>query len=370
MRTQAAVMYGFDEPLRVEEIEVEPPGAGEVGLRMVAAGICGSDLHVRQGDLPVAMPAVAGHEGSAVVEAVGPGVTGYAIGDHVIQTFVATCGNCEACRRGQTSFCANGMTFDGRYADGGYRMHTTAGDPIGAPLRLGTFAAHTVTPITNLIKVSPDVDLVTAALVSCGVSTGLGAAINIARVTPGDTVAVVGIGGVGAAALLGSALAGAGKILAVDIADHKSATALGFGATEFVNARESDLVTAALAATNGRGVDKVLLTTDVIRGPLVAAAVNALAPEGIAVVVGITEKGLDSIPLSPSALVGRQRTLTGTTYGGANPQRDARRWLDLYRAGRLPLDDLITRRYRLDEINQAFDDLVAGVNVRGVVVYE
>ena len=370
MRTQAAVMYGFDEPLKVEEIELDPPGEGEVRLRMVAAGICGSDLHVRQGDLPVPTPAVAGHEGAGVVEAVGPGVTGYAVGDHVIQTFIATCGYCEACRRGQTSFCANGMSFDGRYADGGFRMHTPAGDPIAAPLRLGTFAAHTITPVTNLIPVPPDVDLVTAALVSCGVSTGLGAAVNVAKVTPGDTVAVVGIGGVGAAALLGAALAGAAQILAVDITEHKREVALGFGATAFVNAAETDLLTAVLAATNGRGVDKVLLTTDVIRGPLVAAAVNALAPEGVAVIVGISEKGLDSIPLPPSVFVGRQRTLTGTTYGGANPQRDARRWLDLYRAGRLPLDALITRRYALGDINQAFDDLVAGVNVRGVVVFE
>ncbi len=370
MRTQAAVMYAFGAPLRVEEIELDSPGEGEVLLRMVAAGICGSDLHVRQGDVPVPIPAVAGHEGSGVVEAVGPGVTAYAPGDAVIQTFVATCGVCEACRRGQTSFCADGMSFDGRYADGSHRMHTLSGEPIATPLRLGTFAAHTVTPVANLIKVPSDIDLVTAALVSCGVSTGVGAAVNVARVAPGDTVAVVGIGGVGAAALLGAALAGAGQIIAVDIAESKRETALRFGATSFVDARTTDLGTAVAQATGGRGVDKVLLTTDVIRGPLVAEAVHALAPEGVAVVVGMTEKGLDSIPLPPSAFVGRQRTLTGTTYGGANPQRDALRWIELYRSGRLPLDGLVTRRYPLSDINQAFDDLVAGVNVRGVVVHD
>ena len=159
-------------------------------------------------------------------------------------------------------------------------------------------------------------------------------------------------------------------MLAVDIAPGKRTMALELGATQFVDAREVDLVSAALAATNGRGVDKVLLTTDVIRGPQVAAAVDSLAPQGIAVVVGMSEKGLDSIPIAPSALLGRQRSLTGTTYGGIDPRQDAIRWLDLYRAGRLPLEKLITKRYELDDINDAFDDLVAGVNLRGVVVYD
>ena len=204
-------MRAFDEPLRVEEIELDPPKAGEVLLRMSAAGICGSDLHILAGDVPVPTPAVAGHEGSGVVEAVGPAVTRLAVGDHVIQTFVSICGHCEACVRGQSSFCATGMTFDGRYADGTHRMHSQSGEPIAAPLRLGTFSAHTVTPESSLIAIARDVDLTTAALVSCGVSTGVGAAVNVAKVVAGDTVAVVGIGGVGAAALAGAVLAGAAQ---------------------------------------------------------------------------------------------------------------------------------------------------------------
>jgi NDMA-dependent alcohol dehydrogenase len=371
LRTQAAVMRAFGKPLSVEVIELDEPREGEVLLRMAAAGICGSDQHILMGDVPVVpTPAVAGHEGSGIVEAVGPGVSRFDVGDHVIQTFISICGHCDACSRGLTSFCATGMTFDGKYADGTHRMHSLAGEPIAAPLRLGTFAAHTVTPETSLIRIPREVDLVTAALVSCGVSTGVGAAVNVARIGPGDSVAVVGIGGVGAAALVGATLAGAAQLLAVDIAPGKRAMALELGATEFIDAREVELVDALMAATNGRGVDKILLTTDVIRGPLVAAAVNSLAPLGIAVVVGISEAGLASIPIAPSALLSRQRSLTGTTYGGVNPHQDARRWLDLYRAGRLPLDKLITRRYPLTEINSAFDDLVAGVNLRGVVVYD
>jgi NDMA-dependent alcohol dehydrogenase len=369
MRTRAAVMRATGKPLEIEEIELDPPREGEVLLRMAAAGICGSDLHILKGELPSPVPAVAGHEGSGVVEAVGPGVTRVKPGDHVIQTFIAMCGQCEACLRGQLSFCANAMPQGGTFADGTHRMHSLSGEPIGTTLRLGSFAEHTVTTENNCTVIPKDIDLVSAALVSCGVSTGVGAAINVAKVSPGDTVAVVGIGGVGAAALVGAVLAGASQVIAVDIAESKRAIALELGATEYVDAGSTNLLDAVMAATGGRGVDKVLLTMDVIRGPQVAAAVNSLAPEGIAVVVGVSEAGLDSIPIAPSALLGRQRSLTGTVYGSINPRRDALRWLDLYRTGRLPLERFITQRYPLERINDAFDDLVAGKNLRGVVVY-
>jgi S-(hydroxymethyl)glutathione dehydrogenase/alcohol dehydrogenase len=363
-------MRALRSPLAIEDIELDPPRYGEVLLRMAAAGICGSDRHVLEGVYPSPLPAVAGHEGAGVVEAVGPGVTRVAVGDHVIQTFIGPCGQCVACRRGQRTFCLEAMPPDGTLLDGTFRMHALDGSDIATTLRLGTFAAHTVTPEINCVPIPKDVDLASAALVSCGVSTGMGAAVNVAGVGPGDDVAVIGIGGVGVAAMLGSVLAGAARVIAVDRQESKRSVALEFGASQFVNADSEDVVDAIRQATLGRGVDKVLLTADRIVAGLYPLAVECLAPGGVVVQVGTPDVTLDHIPVPPYALLRKQLAITGTVYGGMDTATDALRWLDLYRAGRLPLDRFVTRTYPLDDINRAFADLAEGRNIRGVIMYD
>lgn len=369
METTAAVMRALHEPLSLETIELDEPRAGEVLIRMVAAGICGSDRHIREGVFPSAVPAVCGHEGAGVVEAVGPGVDTIAVGDHVIHTFVSPCGRCDTCRRGQPTFCPHKTSGDGTMPDGTYRMHDGKGADIATTLGLGSFSHHTVSPITSCVVVPPDIDLAAAALISCGVSTGVGAALNVARVRPGDSVAVIGIGGVGAAALMGATLGGAARIIAVDINDDKAAPAAEFGATDFVNARDIDPTEAIVSLTGGRGADAVLLTVDQIRPEHYGIALESLAPGGIAVQVGASP-AIDHLPVPPSIFTRKQVSMTGTVYGGMNPERDALRYSELVRTGRLPVEKLITNTYALSDIDRAFDDLAAGVNIRGVIDFE
>jgi Zn-dependent alcohol dehydrogenase len=361
-------MRALHEPLSLETIELDEPRAGEVRIRMVAAGICGSDLHVLHGHFPSAVPAVCGHEGAGIVEAVGPGVTDIAVGDLVAHLFVGPCGHCDACRRGRRTFCTNRANADGTFADGTYRMHDLDGGDIATTLGLGSFSAHTVSPAKNCVVMPKELDAMAAALISCGVSTGVGAVLNVARLLPGDSVAVVGVGGVGAAAILGAVLGGAGRIIGIDILDNKRAVATQMGATDFVLASDEDPLSAILRITDGRGVDRVLLTADTVRPEMYALALESLAPGGVAVQVGSSTAGLDHLPVNPRVFV-KQVSLTGTAYGGMDPPRDARRYADLVLSGRLPVDRLISRTYAHDQINDAFADLSAGNNIRGVIVF-
>ncbi|HZP28192.1 MAG TPA: alcohol dehydrogenase catalytic domain-containing protein [Acidimicrobiia bacterium] len=370
MRTRAAVMREHGRPLSIETLELDEPRAGEVLLRMEAVGICGSDRHVLEGRFPGSVPCVGGHEGAGVVESVGPGVHGIAVGDHVLQTFVGPCGVCGPCRRNQRTFCAERWTTDGRLPDGTFRLHDGRGDNVGTLLGLGSFGEYTVTPARNCLVVPGDVDPACAALVACGVSTGVGAAVNVAGTRPGDDVAVIGVGGVGAAAVLGAVLAGAARVVAVDIHASKADAARDLGATHFVNARDAEVAESLAEITDGRGVDRVILTLDRILAEHYRIAIDALAPGGVAVQVGATDQGLDYIPVSPDVLAHKQASFTGTVFGGMDPPADARRWLSLYRSGRLPLDKLITRTYTLDAINDAFADLAVGRNIRGVVRFD
>jgi Zn-dependent alcohol dehydrogenase len=361
-------MRALHEPLSVEEIELDPPQSGEVLIRMLAAGICGSDLHVLHGHFPSAVPAVCGHEGAGIVEAVGDCVEGVAVGDLVAHLFIGPCGHCDACVRGQRTFCTNRANADGTFADGSYRMHDLAGADLATTLGLGSFSAHTVSPARNCVVLPHALDPVAAALISCGVSTGVGAVLNVARLAAGDTVAVVGVGGVGAAAILGAVLGGASRIVGIDVLERKRAVATDLGATDFVLASEEDPHTAIMRITAGRGIDRVLLTADTVRPEMYTMAMESLAPCGVAVQVGATTDGLDHIPVNPRVFV-KQVTMTGTAYGGTDPARDARRYAGLVLAGRLPVERLVTRTYGLYGINEAFDDLAAGANVRGVIVY-
>jgi S-(hydroxymethyl)glutathione dehydrogenase/alcohol dehydrogenase len=360
-------MRQVGEPLTVEEIELDPPGPGEVLIRMAAAGVCGSDRHILGGHFPAPVPSVCGHEGSGVVAATGPDVDGIEVGDHVIHTFVGSCGRCANCRAGRRTFCDVSPRADGAFADGTFRMHALDGTDIATPLGLGSFSAHTVTPARNCVVVECDVDLVHAALVSCGVSTGVGAVINVAGTEIGDTVVVIGVGGVGAAALLGARVAGAGRIIAVDVHADRRAIAESLGASEYVDASEGHLLEALRAACGSRRADRVVMTVNEVRAEHYGAAIGCLRPGGVAVQVGSSESDLDQVPVNPREFTLRQVYFTGTVYGGMDPARDALRWVALYREGRLPVGELVTATYSLDDINAAFTDLAAGTNIRGVV---
>lgn len=369
MRSEAAILRRLGGPLEVEEIEVDPPRAGEVLLRVEAAAICHSDQHNITGHRVVYRPSVIGHEGAGVVEAVGEGVTRVAPGDRVMLSFVPACGHCHACLRGRTLDCERGIGAprDGTRVDGTYRLHSLKGEDLGQAARLGAFSRHTVVSQEACLKVPDGVSLASVALLSCGITTGLGAALNQARTRLGDSVAVVGIGGVGTAAVQGAVIAGAGQVIAVDVHDHKLEIARRFGASDCVNAREADWAEAVRSLTSGRGADAALLCIDHIEPSHISQLVASIRPGGIAVMVGSSELGVDHIDVSPAAMVSQHKTLTGTIYGGENPQRDALQYLDLYRAGRLRLDEMITATYPLEEINRGFEDMVAGRNIRGVV---
>jgi Zn-dependent alcohol dehydrogenase len=371
VQTRAAVLRAVPSPLVLEDITLDPPRAGEVLIRMVAAGICGSDKHVLDGHFPSPVPAVCGHEGAGVVEAVGPGTTGIAVGDHVIHTFVGPCGECRQCRRGRRTFCEVPPRRDGALCDGTFRMHDADGADIATTLGLGSFAAHTVTPAKHCVVIDPAVDLALAALVSCGVSTGVGAVVNVARAQEGDTVVVLGFGGVGAAAVLGARLVGAARIVAVDITAAKREAAFALGVDEWVDAAGGgDLTAALLDACGPDGADRVILTTSQVNAEQYRAAIRCLAPGGVAVQVGSSERGLDHLPVDPRLFSSRQVYFTGTVYGGMDPAADARRWIEAYQQGRLPIGDLITARYALADIGDAFADLEAGRNIRGIVDYQ
>ncbi len=376
MQATAAVMRALHAPLTIETIELDPPGPGEVLIKMAAAGICGSDKHVIEGHFPAPLPSICGHEGAGVVTAVGSGVDTIAVGDHVIHTFVGPCGSCQACRRGKRTFCTTRPNADGTLLDGSYRMHGSAGEPIGTTLGLGSFSSYTVSPARNCVVVPEDLDLSIAALISCGVATGVGSVLNVARVQPGDNVCVVGVGGVGAAAIMGAVVGGAAQVVAIDLNASKAAAALAFGATAFVPAASTGDAGADAATmtsmirdlTGGWGVERMILTVDRTRPEHYRMAMESLAPGGIAVQVG-SSAGIDHIPVPPSTFTRTQGSFTGTVYGGMDPGRDALRYVELYRSGRLPLDKLISRTYPLERINEAFDDLAAGRNIRGVVQF-
>lgn len=369
MRTEAAILRRLGGPLEVEEIELDEPGPGEVGLRVEAAALCHSDQHYITGHRPSHRPGVLGHEGAGLVESVGSGVSRVRPGERVMLSFVPSCGHCHACLRGRTLDCERGIGSppDGSQVDGTYRMHSLRGENLGQAARLGVFSRHTVVNQEACLVVPEGVSMASVALLSCGITTGLGAVLNQARVELGDTVAVIGVGGVGTAAVQGAVIAGAGEVVAVDVHAHKLELARSFGASRLIDAGAEDWVDGVRRLTAGRGADRAVLCIDHIEPAHIAQLVACLRPGGTGVMVGSAGIDVQEMPISPAALVSQHKTITGTVYGSDNPQRDAMRYLDLYLAGRLRLDEMVTARYALGEINQGFADLVAGRNIRGVV---
>ena len=360
-------MYAPGEPIRVEEIELDPPKEHEVLVRIVAAGICHSDYHIVTGELPGYLPMALGHEGAGIVEAVGPNVTNCKPGDHVILSWIPACGQCRYCVSGHSNLCDKGAaTLQGPLLDGTFRMHKEDTD-IGQFCLVSTFSEYTVVSDMSVVVIDDSYPLNRAVLVGCGVPTGVGAVIHRAKVVPGSTVMVIGCGGIGSNVVQGAALAGARMIIAVDIHDFKLEKAKELGATHTVNATRDDPVSAALELTWGVGVDyafEAIATKETIGQAFAATAKN-----GTIVVIGLTPVSDKEIPIMPLNLVLYQKTLMGTLYGDSQPRIDIPNLLAMYRTGRIKLDELVTRTYTLDQISEAYADLVAGRIIRGVVEF-
>jgi alcohol dehydrogenase/S-(hydroxymethyl)glutathione dehydrogenase/alcohol dehydrogenase len=370
MDVTAALFRDVGAPLSVERITLDPPAPTEVLVRVAAVGLCRTDYHVMRGERRVAMlPMVLGHEAAGVVEDVGAAVAGVSIGDHVVLTFIPACGNCHWCRRGLHHFCAHGPRITaGPQLDGSYRRRDRAGNPVGAFCMIGGFAERTVVDQASVLVIDNDIPLDLACLIACGVTAGVGAARHRARVAPGESVLVVGCGGAGMNVVQGAALCGAGKIIAADIVPAKLDWAREFGATHCVNAQGEDLSRAVLDLTEGIGVDHAFVCID--PPATLLPALRATAKGGNVVVTALTPDTVTGMAIPPLELLVTQKAIMGAVYGFASPRLQIPELFALYRNGSLKLRELITRTYRLDEINHGYADLEAGKNLRGVVVFD
>jgi len=348
----------------LEEVTLDPPKAGEIKVKMRAVGVCHSDLSVINGVLPLPPPIVLGHEGAGVVDALGEGVSGLEVGDHVILSFVPCCGTCNSCVNQRPVYCTAGAP-NGRMLDGTVRTHL--GDQeLNVMQFLGCMAEYAVVPATAAVKIEKDVPFDKAALVGCGVMTGVGAAINTAKVTPGSTVAVFGCGGIGLSIIQGCRIAGAATVIAVDVADNKLEMARQFGATETINGSDGLAVPGIHTLVPG-GVDFAFEAVGI--GALMEQTYNAIRGGGTATLVGagpITESF--SMNALLASLSGKK--LQGCLYGDANPHADFPRLLALYKNGQLDLDNMVTSTYTIDEATQAFADMEKGLNARGVILFD
>lgn len=367
MKARAAVLFEVGKGLEIREVDVQPPRAGEVLVRMAAGGVCHSDLHVMTGHLSAPLPAILGHEGSGVVADVGSGVTSVRPGDHVLPLWRLSCGECEHCTGGRPALCAAGSEIrrTGRLPDGTTRF-TLGGREIKHFAGVSTFSEYSVIPERAVLKISTDLPLAKAALLGCAVITGVGAAIHAARVRPGSQVAVFGCGGVGLNVVQGAALAGAERIIAVDLLASKLEHARRFGATHTVDASAGNPAEQVRALTGGRGVDYAF---EVIGLPAVMRqAYDSTAKRGMTVIVGVTPNETEvSVPVM--SLVFEERVLTGSVYGSSRPRIDIPMLIDLYHAGKLRLDELLTRTYPFEQIGEAYEALERGEVARSVVTF-
>ncbi|MDO8212428.1 NDMA-dependent alcohol dehydrogenase [Conexibacter sp. CPCC 206217] len=369
MKTKAAVIRGVGQDWEVIEADLDAPKANEVLIRFVAAGLCHSDEHIRHGDLDVRFPIVGGHEGAGVIEQVGEGVSRVRVGDHVICSFLPVCGHCRFCARGKSYLCDLGATIlEGSMPDGTFRFHAD-GEDFGALDLLGTFSQYAVIREDSCIVIDKDLPLDVVVLLGCGVPTGWGSAVKAGEVQPGDTTVIYGTGGIGNYAVQGAAYAGAQNIVAVDPIPFKREAAGRFGATHVAaTAEEAQQIVHEI--THGVGADQSIITMDVLREEVVSSAFSVLAKGGTAVVTSVADAELRNIHVHGFELTLFNKRIQGSLYGSGNPFEEIPRLVGLYRAGKLQLDETITRRYRLDEVNQGYQDLLDGKNVRGVIIHE
>jgi alcohol dehydrogenase len=365
-RMGAAPPYAVSKPLRIATVELDPPGRGEVLVRIAAAGLCHSDLSVINGDRPRPMPMALGHESAGVVEQVGEDVPDLAPGDHVVMVFMPSCGHCLPCAEGRPALCEPGAAANGAgtLLSGARRLHCD-GAPVNHHLGVSGFAEYAVVSRRSLVRIDPDLPLDEAALFGCAVLTGVGAVVNTAGLRPGETAAVIGLGGVGLASVLGAIACGARQVVAIDLADDKLGLARQIGATHTVNARDPDAAEQVRALTGG-GVDFAFEMAGAVRAMELAYAITRRG--GTTVTAGLPPPGA-ALALPLVQLVAEERTVKGSYIGTCVPTRDIPRYIALYRAGRLPVDRLMSGKLTLDGINEGFDRLHEGRAVRQVIEF-
>ena len=348
-------------------LDLAPPGPEEVLVRLRASGVCHSDWNAVDGTAENRCPCVLGHEGAGVVEEVGPGVSSVAPGDHVIPLYIPECRECRYCLSGRTNLCVKLRATQGKgvMPDGSSRL-SHQGRLLHHYMGTSTFAECTVLPEIALAKIRPDAPLDKVCLLGCAVTTGIGAVLHTAKVEPGSSVAVFGLGGVGLSVIQGAAIAGAERIIAIDTMQAKLDMAKTFGATDVLLAKEGEDLAKALKKLTGGGPDYAFECVGV--GALAEAAYRAIRRGGKAIVVGVA-RPTDAVSFKPMTMVFEEKTLQGSYFGSCVPRIDFPRMLHLYMGGRLKLDELITRRYRIEEAPQAFADLASGKNARGVIVF-
>ena len=367
MKTEAAILWEPGGKWEVEEVDLDPPKGQEVLVRMVASGLCHSDEHFLTGDMPFLGAMIGGHEGAGVVEDVGPEVRDLSPGDHVVTSFLPPCGRCPSCVQGRQHLCDMGMYIaDGLQVGDKTSRHHARRQDLRLFCMLGTFARHTVTHERSLIKVDPDLPLDRACLVACGVSTGWGSAVHRGAVQPGDDVAVLGAGGVGSAAIQGAKLAGARRIFAVDPVPFKREQARRFGATHTAEGI-GEAFPLVQEVTAGRMCNRVICTMSVGRGEWMAAIMALAAKRGRVVITNVHPWTETQVTMSMLDLLTMEKEVVGAIFGSSNPDVDVPRLLGLYRDGLLDLDGLVTRTYPLEQINEGYQDMREGRNIRGVL---
>jgi NDMA-dependent alcohol dehydrogenase len=372
MKTKGALLWepGTNSGWSVEEIDIDPPKQHEVMVKLAASGICHSDNHFDDGVIPIPFaPLLGGHEGAGVIIEVGPGVDDLVVGDHVVMSFLPACGHCELCASGRGNLCVLGAGILGGVApDGTHRVHAR-GQGVGCMSYLGTFAPYVCAPVNAVTKIGKDIPLDKAALIGCGVPTGWGSSVYAADMQLGDTVVIIGIGGVGINAVQGAVHKGARDIIAIDPVAFKRDKAKEFGATHSVASYEEAAPILA-QLTNGQGAHRVIITVGVMTGDLLEGAEAMTRPGGVMVLTSAAPATQLDVKINLFSVAMSGKRLQGSLYGNTIARNDVPRICDLYRGGKLKLDELITQTYRLEDINQAFSDMREGKNLRGVIIYD
>lgn len=352
----------------IEEVELDSPHAGEVMVELTASGLCHSDEHLVTGDLPAVLPMVGGHEGAGRVIEVGPGVTDLEVGDPVVMTFLPACGRCQYCAQGVPNLCNDGYAATlGPQLDGTYRFRAR-GEEIGQMCLLGTFAEHTVVPVKSVVKIDEGFPLDLAALVGCGVTTGFGSAVRSAELRTGDTAVVVGVGGIGANAVQGARAAGCRYVVAVDPVEYKRERATELGATH-VAASVDEAWEIVSGVTRGQMGDAAILCTGVARGADMQSLLQLVGKRGRVVVTALANAEEDTAALSLLDLTLYEKQIRGALFGSSAAQHDIPRLLEMHNLGQLKLRELITKEYSLDQVNEGYEDMRAGRNIRGLIRY-
>ena len=371
MKTRASILRQAPGKYETAQLDLEGPRPDEVLVKVAASGLCHSDDHIATGDMPIpVLPIAGGHEGG-VVQEVGSAIKGLQEGDHVVFSFIPGCGRCRFCARGQQNLCDTGanMLIGSRFDDPESFRLSLDGAPVAQMAGISTFSEYTTVDVNSCVKIPDDIPFTAACLTGCGVGTGWGSAVNSADIHVGDTVIVMGIGGIGINAVQGARHAGAANIIAVDPVAFKREKAQEMGATHAYSSIE-EAAEVARSFTNGQGADAAIVTVGVTTGEHIAQAFAAIRKGGTTVVTGVGPVTEAAIPVAPFELTLMQKRLQGSLFGACSPSVDILRQLELCRSGLLKLDELVTTTYTLDEVAKGYEDMHAGKNIRGVVVFD